>query len=237
MRRIVSIFIILFSFTFSFCVANSTDTPRDYLYSEEYFDYLIESAQEERNKQLELEQEITMDEIVSVNQEDIITDLYEPFKLHIQTNASINPYGETFIKENAKTIIPVGDKFGFYQDMKQTRNKYNSHDYKILAGAEFTPCKYFSLASGLETNFRGIDQNPSSRKVYLTPSFYLNDKISLSFHNKMNVQSKSTDHDVGINISPFKSKSFDFGVYAGITREQSGLTTESVYFTTNFHLF
>ena len=238
MRKIFLLSLISLFFISSFSFVKADEDSRDYLYSAEYFDYLIETAQEERNKQLELEREIAMEEILPDNKdEEVISEIYEPFKLHIQTNAAINPYGETFIKEKSKTLIPVTDKFAFYQDMRQTRNKYSSHDYKIFAGAEYSPNKYFSIASGLETNFRGIDQNPASRKVYFTPSFYLNDKISLSFHNKLNVQTKETDHDIGLSVSPLKSKAFDFGVYAGITREQTGLISESVYFTTNFHLF
>ena len=236
----IGVVISIFLFCSSFVFAN--DEPVNaYLYSEEYFDYLIECAQEERNRQLEEEQqqqsEITMDEITPLDDIDVIVDNYEPFKLKIEENALVNNYKETFIKEDSKTIIPVGDKFGFFQDMRQTRNKYNSNDYRILAGAEFSASKYFSLASGMETNFRGIDQNPTSRKLYFTPTFKFNDKLSLSFHNKMNIQSKATDNDIGVNISPFKSKAMDFGVYAGITREQTGAISESIYFTTNFHLF
>ena len=241
-KRIFLIFFILILFSFSVNASEEKEPINDYLYSAEYFDYLIECAQIEKNKQEELESqknnEITIetDEITPFEQNDLAS-IQEPFKLRIESDLNINPYGETFIEENSKTIIPVGDNFSFIQDAIKKRNKYASDEYRILAGAELKFLKYFNISSGLETNYRGLDQNPSSRKVYFSPGVNFNDKLSLTFHNKFNVSSKETDHDIGFNISPFKSKSMDFGVYTGITRNQAGKQTESVYFSTNFYFF
>ena len=213
----------------------------DYLYSEAYFDYLIECAQEEKNKSDEKEKneeqldsrEVTMDE---ADEEEIVQE-YEPFKLRIEENSSVSRYGETFKKVDSKTIIPVGSNFSFIQDTSKYRNKYNSNDYKVLAGAEYSLGKYLTLTSGFETNYRDIDQIPTSRKLYFTPKLYITDKLSLSFHNKMNIQNKSTDHDIGVTLSPFKSKCADFGVYAGYTRQQNGTFSQSINFSSNFYLF
>ena len=243
--NIKKIFLIALLFTiFSFPVfAREEKEPiNDYLYSAEYFDYLIECAQIEKNKQEEMlevkaeELTIEQDEITPFEQDDILS-IQEPFKLRIESDLNINPYSETFIKENSKTIIHVGNNFSFIQYAIKKRNKYASDEYRILAGAEVKFLKYFNIASGLETNYRGLDQNPSSRKVYFSPGVSFGDKLSLTFHNKFNVNSKETDHDIGFNVSPFKSKSMDFGVYTGITRNQSGKQTESVYFSTNFYFF
>ena len=247
MKNLLSkIFIIIFMFSFflpAYC--EEKESINDYLYSAEYFDYLIECAEIEKEKeeQLKKEQELKQEEaiisdLITPNyEEDIIFDDFEPFKLRIEANSDIKPYSESFIKENSKTIIPVGDKFGFVQDMLKTRNKYSSHDYKILAGVELKPIKFLNIGGGLETNYRGIDQNPSSRKLYFTPSISITDKLSLSFPNKINTSTHSTDHDIGLKVSPFKSKFMDFGVYAGVTKYKTGRQTESINFSTNLYLF
>lgn len=229
-------------FSFSYCAAKTQQEEyrNDYLYSEEYFDYLIECAQDDINKQKELEKQkekeaLHQDEIKFEEYSEEISDNFEPFKLRIENTANINPYSETFKKIDSKTIVPVGGNFSFMQNTTKTRNKYNSNDYRIIAGLEYNPVNFFTLSSGLETNYSGLDQNPASRKVFLSPSFYLGDKISLTFHNKMNVQSYSSDHDIGISLSPFKSKVMDFGVYTGLTRKQSGAQSRSINFSTNFY--
>ncbi|MBQ8476446.1 hypothetical protein IJ531_05225 [bacterium] len=207
----------------------------DYLYSAEYFDYLIEcaenDAQKMREEKRQKQDEITLDD----DEIDITNDDYTPFRLRIEENSNITPYKDTFKKENSKTIIPIGDKFSIVQDMSKTRNKYNSNDYKILAGGEYQPCKFLTLSSRLETNFRGLDQNPTSRKLYFNPSIKLGDKLNIGFYNKMNILNYSQDHDLGLNVSPFKSKVMDFGVYTGMTRTKDGSISESVNFSTNFY--
>ena len=64
-----------------------------------------------------------------------------------------------------------------------------------------------------------------------------NDKFSISFINKMNTLTKSSDHDISFAVSPFKSKSADFNVYAGYTRNNDGSTSESINFSTNIYFF
>ncbi len=240
--------------------AKNEESPQrlnDYLYSSEYFDYLIECAsleqqeEAERKKQEEKQAlkeakkeqkskknnyEVSLvDDVVYISEKEDET--VEPFKLHIKNTIMPSRYSETFKKEDTKTIIPISDKFSFIQNMYTSRNKYSSTDYKILAGAEIEPFKFLKFASGLETNYRGLDQNPASRKVYFTPELKITNKIKLTFPNKYNIQSGSTDHDIGLNFSPFKSKSMDFGVYAGLTRTKAGKSTESINFSTNFYLF
>ncbi len=263
MKKLIYL-LFIFSFMFATCFANveqQEEYKNDYLYSDAYFDYLIECASMEQMKQAEIRKEEKKiqeklnkeykDENVSLDLDagvsnDSKFDSYEDaitvsdseiFKLRIENFSSPSKYGETFKKENTKTIIPVNSKFSFVQDMTKMKNKYNSNDYKILAGAEFTPCKFFMLASGVEANYRDIDQIPTSRKLYLTPSLNLGDKFSLSFYNKYDTTTRATDHDLGINISPFKTKVMDFGVYAGLTRNPSGTHSESVNFRTNFYFF
>ena len=246
------LFITLFLTSFSFAATQKEAYKNDYLYSEEYFDYLIECAsyehqekmelEKEKNKEKEKEKKLADEEFSEITPapsevENYIAEDFEPFKLRIETDSHISPYTQTFVKENSKTLIPVGDKFSFIQNTTKTRNKYNSNDYKVLAGAEFTPFRFLTIASGLETNYRGIDQNPTSRKLYIIPQLYLTDKLSLSFYNKINISSKSTDHDIGLTFSPFKSKFMDFGVYAGITRKQAGAHSESINFSTNIYFF
>ncbi len=233
-KYLILSFLFIFLFVFTLPVFSSGN---DYLYSEEYFDYLIECAQIEKNTKDEPENNQIETPIDFVNEEDVITSEYEPFKLRIIEENTVSPYRESFKKIDTKTIVPIGDSLSFYQNTSKTRNKYNSNDYKILAGVQYSPINFFSIESGLETNYRGYDQIPSSRKLYVTPSIYLGDKLSLSFYNKMNVQNYSSDHDIGLTFSPLKSKAVDFGVYTGLTRNQSGTLSRSVNFSTNFYLY
>lgn len=242
MDKIIKTFVIFFLFIgLNLPAFSKTETQgNDFLYSQEYFDYLIECASIEKNEAQEQEKEEEFEELnyaKIMQQDDMITGDYEPFKLRIQENSRVNPYGETFKKEDSKTIIMLTDKFSVIQDVNKIKNKYSSTDYRVLAGVEYSPFKFFKIATGLETNYRGQDQNPNSRKVYFTPSIYFTDKISLTFYNKLNVLTKSTDFDIGLNVSPFKSKFMDFGVYAGTTRYQTGTHSESVNFRTNWYLF
>lgn len=245
LKLLVLFFYIFLTFGPSFAHENE-DNVRDYLYSEEYFDYLIECAMQDNDQKeaVQVEEEISItpetepvSEITVFEFQDLEDESLVPFKLGISETVNVGKYSETFKKEDSKTIIPVGDKFSFIQDTTKFRNKYNSNDYRVLAGVEVTPFKFFKIASGLETNYRNIDQNPNSRKLYFTPTLYITDKLSLSFYNKFNVQTKSADHDIGINISPFKSKAVDFRVYAGITRYEAGNHSESVNLYTNFYFF
>ncbi len=232
-KKIFLIVIILTALTYPLSAKSQKDAYKnDYLYSEAYFDYLIECAEIHKENEHKKEKPIELD----LNEQVVAEDL-EPFKLRVENDNNINPYKESFKKVDSKTIIPVNDNFSFIQNTAKTRNKYNSNDYKILMGAEFAPYKSLVFSTGLETNYRGIDQNPTSRKLYLTPTIHINDIFSLSFHNKVNVQTYSTDHDIGLNISPFKSKVMDFGVYAGLTRNQSGSHSESINFSTNLYFF
>ncbi len=240
MDKIIKTFII-FSIFLSFALpaySKNESQGNDFLYSQEYFDYLIECASIEKNNeemQEEQEEELSLEEITQ--EESVISNDYEPFKLRIQENSRVNPHGETFKKEDSKTTIMLTDKFSVIQDVSKIKNKYNSNDYRVLAGVEYSPFKFFRISTGLETNYRGQDQNPNSRKVYFSPSLYFTDKISLTFHNKLNVLTKSTDFDIGLNVSPFKTKFMDFGVYAGTTRNQTGAHSESINFRTNWYLF
>lgn len=230
MKKISLILILFFVMTCNIGIGSQKEAYKnDYLYSEAYFDYLIECAQDNKEKNKEKPIELEIDQVSAVD--------LEPFKLRVENDSNVNPYKESFKKVDSKTIIPVNDSFSFVQNTSKTRNKYNSNDYKILMGAEYHPYKSLGFAGGLETNYRGIDQNPTSRKLYFTPSIYINDILSLSFHNKVNIQSYSTDHDIGLNISPFKSKVMDFGVYAGITRNNNGAHSESINFSTNLYFF
>ena len=236
MKKIALIFLILFMSSFCHAKTQKEEYQNDYLYSAEYFDYLIECAENERNEMLEKakEKEITYEEL-PIAEEETITDDFKPFKLKIEENVKTTLYKDSFKKIDSKTIIPINNHVAIIQDMSKARNKYNSHDYKILSGVEFYPLKYFVFSSGLETNFIGFDQNPASRKLYVTPEINYKDKISLKFHNKMNILNYSSDHDIGLNISPFKSKTMDFGLYSGVTRKNNGTITESINFTTNFY--
>lgn len=240
------VFGLVFLNQFSCAKTQQEEYENDTLYSQEYFDYLIECAscdyqKEQEAKKAKEKEEITLDDSLvskdeNIENEDVISDNYEPFKLKIE-NYDVGKYSQAYIKENSKTLIPVGDRFSFMQDTLQFRNKYNSNDYRILAGAEYKICKFLKLTGGLETNYRGDDQNPNSRKLYFTPVLSIGDKFSLSFHNKFDTSNHSQDHDIGLSVSPFKSKMMDFGVYAGTTQNQGGSHSESINFSTNFYFF
>ena len=246
-KNFICLIVLVLAFVSQFCCAKTQqeEYENDTLYSQEYFDYLIECAscdyqkEQEAKKQKEKD-EITLDELpVSPEEnrdEDVISDNYEPFKLKIE-NYDVGKYSQSYIKENSKTLIPVGDRFSFMQDTLQFRNKYNSNDYRILAGAEYKICNFLKFTGGLETNYRGYDQNPNSRKLYFTPVLSFGDKFSISFYNKFDTSNHSQDHDIGLSVSPFKSKALDFGVYAGTTQQQSGAHSESINFSTNFYFF
>ncbi len=241
MKKFKILLIILFFCASCLAKTQQEEYQNDILYSEEYFDYLIEQASIQAQEENEIqkqknEKEISLDEQQETTQDeqDVISGNLEPFKLKIENNV-ITKYTETFKKEDSKTIIPITAKFSLYQNTTKFKNKYNSNDYRGLVGAEYSFNKYFSVASGLETNYRNLDQVPISKKMYLTPTLNINDKLSISFYNKMNTQSKSTDHDIALKLSPFKSKVADFGVYAGFTRGSSGAFSESISFSTNLY--
>lgn len=243
--KLILIFFSFFIF-FTSCVCIAQDEKDESeqleLYSQEYFDYLIEctkpvittKAKKDKNElQDEEEAEINAFE----ETDEVISEAYEPFKLKIENN-NISKYTQSYIKEDTKTIIPITSKFSVTQDvLKFKNNTYITDDVRTLTGAEYKFNKYFKLSSGLETNYRGQEQVPSSRKIYLTPAFELSDKLSIKFHNKYEVQSKETDHDIGLNYSPFESKALDLGVYAGLTRKIDGTCSESVVFKTTFTFF
>ena len=252
-RKLFIIFLLLLSSVVYANNAQQEGYKHDYLYSQEYFDYLIECAQAERQQELEEikaqkkaeeKQQKSKDneneEIVPLEEdilsESIIKENYEPFKLHIESYEG-SKYKETLKKEDTKILIPVNDKFSYMTDTITKRSKYNSQDYKILAGAEYALFDFLSFSGGLETNYRGLDQNPNSRKLFLTPKLSFSDKVSIIFPNKINIHSHTTDHDIGINVSPFKSKFMDFGVYGGLTRTSAGSISESINFSTNLYFF
>ncbi len=251
MSKIKTTFLIFLLFCAFFAprsYAQKEELKNDVLYSQEYFDYLIECAleddleqKEELKKQQKAQKQIDTSEIViddKQNEEEteVISDDYEPFKLKIEAN-SIGSYKEAYKKVDSKTIIPISDKLSVTQDMLRYRNKYNSSDYRVSAGVEYAFSKYFTIASGVETNYSDLNQNPTSRRAYFTPNLYITDKLSLNFHNKYNFQTKATNHDLGLTFSPLKSKAVDFKVYASLTKNKNGALSESVNFTTNFYLF
>ena len=259
MDKFKKIFIIisfcLIPFAFADNSAQQESYKHDYLYSQEYFDYLIECASLEKQKEEDkakaqkkleekqakkLKKETSEEEVIPFEEDilvgEAIQDSYEPFKLHIESYEG-SKYKESYKKEDSKILIPVSDKFSYMTDTVKSRSKYNSQDYKILAGAEYAPFEFLSFSGGLETNYRGLDQNPNSRKLYLTPKLSFTDKVSITFPNKINIHSHTTDHDIGINVSPFKSKFMDFGVYGGITRTSAGSVSESINFSTNLYFF
>ena len=229
-----TVFILVFILLFSFCCAKETEKQGG-LYSAEYFNDLINAAEIMREQREGLLDEDEMAEEEIYYEDEIISEDIEPFHLRIEQGIDTPIYKDTFKKVDSKTIIPITKRFSVVQDTLKTRNKYNSTDYKILAGVEYQPVKFLNFSSGLETNFRGLDQNPYSRKVYFSPVLKLGDRVSVKFHNKMNVQSYSSDHDISLNISPFKSKIMDFGVYSGLTRRRDGSVSESINFSTNFY--
>ncbi len=236
--KLLVIIIMILCFSSCFAKTQKEEYKNDILYSEEYFNYLIECASIEAQEQKETaknEDEVVLED--EIKEGDIIIESMEPFKLSIEENFTVRPYSETFKKIDTKTIIPLNRDFSFYQNMSKTRNKYNSNDYKVLAGAEAGAGRLFSLAGGMETNYRGFDQNPTSRKLYLTPALNITDRISLRFHNKVNVQNHVADHDVELKITPFKSRALDFGIYAATSRTPSGNHSESINFSTTFYFF
>ena len=253
-KRFSTSLILFFILITSFAVAKTQkeEYQNDYLYSEAYFDYLIESAELEHDKEIEaqkkaqkeLEEKIRAEEdaindaiFLEEIEEDIETKGLKPFKLKIEADTKYLPYSETYKKPDTKVLIPLGNNFNFIQDYSTKKNKYNSHDYKILVGGEYIFSRYLRLSSGLETNYRNLDQNPESKKIYITPSLHFGDKVSLSFYNKLNIQTYAQNHDIGLNISPFKSKAMDFGIYAGTTRHNSGAHSQSINFSTSFYFF
>ena len=131
LKLVLILFLICANFLFA-VFADEDNPVRDYLYSEEYFDYLIESAMEEKNSQEELKQEeITLDdsniqleeenEITAFEFENIESSELVPFRLRIEETMNVSKYKETFKKEDTKTIIPVGDKFSFIQNTTKYR--------------------------------------------------------------------------------------------------------------------
>lgn len=236
LRLIVFIFFSLLLFNPTF--ASKENNPRDYLYSDEYFDYLIECANEEAIAKKEQE-EILLEEndITAFEFDEQQNETLEPFKLRIEEHSTIEKYKETFEKPTTKIVIPTSDKFSFTYNTVQYINKNYSDGRRIASGFEYTPFKHLSLASGIETNYRDIDQNPLSRKVYFTPSFKINEYLTISFLNKINVQTNDSDHDIGLYISPFKTKAIDFKMFTGITKQSSGTNSQSASFYTNFYFF
>lgn len=257
MKNIIFTIVFIFFLT-SFCLAKTQqeEYKNDYLYSEAYFDYIIEQAsidrelenerKKEEEKKKKEEEAICLEETLN-NKEEVIQETAQiedfdaitfedtPFKIKISENIVHPAYKESYKKVDTKSTIRLNDKFNFYQDTIKTRNKYNSNDYRIVAGSEINITSYFNIITGLETNYRGLDQNPQSRKVYFNPTINIADKIYLSFINKYNPYTRSTDHDISFRVSPLKSKAFDFGIYSGITNNENGTHSESVSFSTNFY--
>ncbi|MBQ7287580.1 MAG: hypothetical protein IJW73_07465 [Candidatus Gastranaerophilales bacterium] len=245
------IVLLIFSYIFSlgavFAHEPQEDTARDYLYSEAYFDYLIEMANEEHiaqqeqvQEEIKLEEEINKeneDEVTIFEFDDVISGEFEPFKLRIEQNSDVGVYGETFVKPETKIFIPTGDKLGFTYSATQFINKNYTDGRRMTSGIEYTPFKKLSFASGIETNYRDVDHNPLSRKVYFTPTLKLNDYFSISFLNKVNVLTHTSDHDIGLYVSPFKNKALDFKVFTGISNERNGTHSQSASFYTNFYFF
>ena len=218
------------------------DSVRDYLYSEEYFDYLIECAHEEAIKQKELEEkELELqqenNEITAFEFGNEIEEEYAPFKLKIEQSSQVEKYSETFKKPETKIIIPTSDNFSFTYNTMQYVNKNYTDGRRISSGIEYTPFKSLTFSTGIETNYRDVDHNPLSRKFYFTPSFKINDYLTISFLNKYNFNNYSSDHDIGLYIAPFKTKAIDFKVFAGITNEHIGTQSQSASFYTNFYFY
>ena len=242
----VILFIICFLFSSVSAKPQQEENNNDFLYSQEYFDYLIEyasildfeekEAAKEEAKRIKHEKKLKEEELAEENKITLENDESDIFKLKIENN-DIKAYKESFKKEDTKTTIRISKKLNAIQDTYKFKNKYNSDDYKFKTGIEYSITDKLTFSSGLETNLRGLDQNPISKKVYFTPSVKFNDKFSISFINKMNTLTKSSDHDISFAVSPFKSKSADFNVYAGYTRNNDGSTSESINFSTNIYFF
>lgn len=241
MSKIKLICIFLFFLCSSLTFAHEEqDNVRDYLYSEEYFDYLIECANEEAisEKEEETQETLTLEDDVTIFEfEEEISENFVPFKLRIEENSKIEKYAETFVKPETKIIIPTSDKFSFTYSATQYINKNYTDGRRMASGIEFTPFKKLNFATGIETNYRDVDQNPLSRKLYFTPTLKINDYLTLSFLNKVNVLTHSSDHDLGLYVAPFKNKAVDFKVFTGITKETSGAQSQSASFYTNFYFF
>jgi len=235
MRRIK---LVLLTFCFMFLSALANENARDYLYSEAYFDYLIECANEEAILKQEKEEIlIENDEITAFEFDDEIASDFEPFKLRIEEQSKINPYSETFKKPETKISIPTSDSFSFTYNTLQYINKNYTDGRRITSGVEYMPFKNLTFASGIETNYRDVDHNPLSRKIYFTPSYKINDYLTISFLNKYNFNDYSSDHDIGLYVAPFKTKAIDFKIFAGLTNEHSGTQSQSASFYTNFYFF
>lgn len=241
MDKLKLIFLSIF-ILFSTNISHADENVRDYLYSEAYFDYLIECANEKaiEEKNLAQQEEIkekTEETEITVFEFDESTNQYEPFKLKIEENSTISKYGETFKKPETKIIIPTSEKFSFIYNTSQYINKNYTDGRRITSGIEFTPIKKLNLAAGIETNYRDIDQNPLSRKIYFSPSIKINEYLTIGFLNKINMQTHSSDHDLGLYLSPFKTKAIDFKIFTGFTNESSGANSQSASFYTNFYFF
>jgi len=219
-------------------ICEENNNARDYLYSEEYFDYLIECANEEAITKKEEQEEILLEkDDITVFEFGEEQDDFEPFKLKIEENSTIANYKETFEKPITKIIIPTSEKLNFTYDTKTYINKNYTDGRRISSGFEYIPFKHLSLASGIETNYRDVDHNPLSRKLYFTPSVKLNEHITISFLNKVNVQTNESDHDIGLYVSPFKNQALDFKIFTGMSKGSSGVNSQSASFYTNFYFF
>lgn len=236
MGKIKLVLLIFFSLIVQ---VSAQESSRDYLYSEAYFDYLIECAQEETLEQKEKQEEILLEqnEITAFEFEDELSENFEPFRLRIEESSKVGAYGETFKKPQTKIIIPVGDKLSFTYNTLQYINKNYTDGRRIVSGVEYSPFKNLTFATGVETNYRDVDHNPLSRKAYFTPSLKINDYLSISFLNKYNFNSYSSDHDIGLYLAPFKTKAIDFKMFAGLTNEHSGAQSQSASFYTNFYFY
>ena len=243
MNRFKLVLLLIFftlSFSLSTTYADEKEPVRDYLYSEEYFDYLIECANDEyQKKQEQLEQEISIEnnDITAFEFDEIIESDITPFKLRIEENNPIEKYSETFKKPETKIIIPTSEKFSFTYNATQYVNKNYTDGRRMASGIEYSPFKKINFATGVETNYRDVDQNPLSRKLYFTPSLKINDYLTVSFLNKVNVLTHTSDHDIGLYLAPFKTKAVDFKMFTGITKESSGRQSQSASFYTNFYFF
>ena len=217
--------IIAVLFLSAFCLAKD-----DIIYSQGYFDSLIQSSKEAIEKIDNKKEDEKEDSIIP--DFDLAQDT-PVFKLRIENTEKFK-YDE-IRKQDTKIEIPLTDKFSFIYDTSKFKNKYNSDEYKISLGATIKFNKMFSLNSGMETNFQSLNQNPTAKKIYLNPNIKVNNKISIDFYNKLNTLDKSEDHDIGLKITPFKSRIMDFGLYSGITRAVSGEISQSMSFSTNFY--
>lgn len=243
-KKLVFILFFMF-FTCANIFAQESPLGRDYLYSEAYFDYLIEMANEEafeakeQEKKQQKKQETLYEneEITAFENNDEEDTQTNTFKLRIEENLKVNPYSETFKKPETKISIPASDKFSFTYAPTQYINKNYTDGRRLSSGIEYAPFKNLKFETGLETNYRDVDQNPLSRKIYFTPAFKVNDYFTVSFLNKYNFNDYSDDHDIGLYFTPSKTKAIDFKIFAGISNEHSGVQSQSASFYTNFYFF